>query len=179
MNKYKMLSLLVLLGFCMALFTGCGYRLSGFSNQIPPEIRTIAIPDFQNKTTRFQADQFITFAVKEEFIKRSKLRIVDRVDQADSVLEGTISSFTVVPISYSEDSMANLYRITISANVRFINLQNNQVIFEESDINFTDSYSLENASQFQDDFFSQQTDTLQKIAEKFAASVVTTIMENF
>lgn len=179
MKKLKIIAVLWVLVASMALFNGCGYRLSGYSNQLPPQLRTIAIPDFQNKTTRFQIDQYITFAVKEEFIKRSKLVLADRIDQADAVLEGTITNFSATPITYSEDATANLYKVTITANVRFMNLQNNEVIFEGTDIAFSDTYTLETGGPLPDDFFSQETDSLQKIVEQFAASVVTTIMENF
>jgi len=69
--------------------------------------------------------------------------------------------------------------------VRFIDLQTNEIIFEGQDINFSDSYEINvyggemgefNAAE---DFFSQETETLAKIAGEFASSVVTTILENF
>lgn len=179
MKNLQIITALLVLAACVLLCGGCGYKLSGYSNQLPAQLRTVAIPDFQNKTTRFQADQYITYAVKEEFIKRSNLVLVDRVDRADAVLEGTITSFNVAPITYSEDATANMYRVTITANVRFINKHNNEVIFEGTDIAFSDSYSLETGGPLPDDFFSQETVTLQKIVEQFAASIVTTIMENF
>jgi outer membrane lipopolysaccharide assembly protein LptE/RlpB len=178
MKKLQVIATLSVLA-ALLMFSNCGYRLSGFSKQIPDYIRTISIPDFENKTTRFQADQFITFAVKEEFIKRSKLALTDDSSSADSLLEGTINSFNVKPISYSENASANLYRVTISISVRFIDLKTNEIIFEGASISFNDTYSIESGEDIDDDFFSQETETLLKIAEEFAASIVTTILENF
>ena len=160
--------------FILMSVTNCGYKLAGFGKQIPDHIKTIVIPDFENKTTRFQADQFITFAVKEEFIKRSKLTLVDRVARADSLLEGTITTFDVKPLSYDTDASANLYKVTIAVSVKFIDLKTEKIIFEGTGITFTDTYEVDT-----DDFFSQETQTLIKIADEFAASVVTTILENF
>jgi hypothetical protein len=167
------------------VLNNCGYKLSGYSNQIPDHIKTIIIPDFENKTTRFQADQFITFAVRDEFIKRSNLVLVENESRADSILEGTITQFDVKPLSYAEDASANFYRVAISISVRFIDLKSNEIIFEGQNISFSDSYEIDiygdAAGEFDaaEDFFSQETETLAKIAEEFASSVVTTILENF
>jgi outer membrane lipopolysaccharide assembly protein LptE/RlpB len=179
MKKLPVISILLLLVPLVLTTVNCGYKLSGFTNQIPDYIHSIAIPDFENKTTRFQADQYLTFAVKEEFIKRSKLVLVERTSQADSVLEGTISRFTVTPISYDDNASANLYRINIVVSVRFIDLRTNDIIFEGENISFVDSYDIDAEGEISDDFFSQETDTLIKIAEEFASSIVTTILENF
>jgi curli biogenesis system outer membrane secretion channel CsgG len=184
----KRLILITSIGICLAMgmvLINCGYKLAGFSNQIPDHIKTIIIPDFINKTNRFQADQYITFAVRDEFIKRSSLVLVENESRADSILEGTITQFNVSPLSYSDEASSNFYRVSISVSVRFIDLQSNEIIFEGQDITFNDSYKIDayggdigdfNAAE---DFFSQETETLAKIAGEFASSVVTTILENF
>ncbi len=164
------------------LLTNCGYKLSGFTKQIPDHIKTIIIPDFDNKTTRYQAEQYITFAVKEEFIKRSHLELVDKETRADAVLEGTISQFQVNPLSYTEDASSNVYQVTIIVNVRLIDLKSNEIIFEGEDVTFSDSYHFDmygGDATAEEDFFSQETETLLKITREFAASLVTTILENF
>jgi hypothetical protein len=177
-------SICVCLGMGMVL-NNCGYKLSGYSKQIPDHIKTIIIPDFENKTTRFQAEQFITFAVRDEFIKRSDLVLVENESRADSILEGTITQFNVKPLSYADDASANFFKVSISVSVRFIDLETNEIIFEGQNISFSDSYEIDiygdAAGEFDaaEDFFSQETETLAKVANEFAASVVTTILENF
>ncbi|NIM13395.1 MAG: hypothetical protein GTO45_14870 [Candidatus Aminicenantes bacterium] len=170
----KLIVIPVLLAAIGIGLSNCGYKLTGFGNQVPEHIKTIAIPDFDNKTARYQLDQYITFAVKEEFIKRSDLVLADREARADAVLEGTINKFDVTPISYGDDASANLYKVTIAVDVRFIDLKTNEIIFEGKGISFTDTYEIDD-----EDFFSRETETLLKIAEEFAASIVTTILENF
>lgn len=168
---------LILISFLVALTVmsaNCGYKLAGFSSQVPSGIKTIAIPDFDNKTSRYQIDQYITYSVREEFIKRSNLVLEENSSSADSLLEGTINRFDVKPISYSSDASANLYRVTVDVSVRFINIKTGQVIFEGDSITFSDDYEIDD-----DDFFTRETQTLLKIADECAASVVTTILENF
>lgn len=152
----------------------CGYGLSGLGKQVPANIKTVVIPDFENKTTRVEAEQFVTFAVKDEFIRRSELELVANRANADAILEGKILTFDVTPISMTGDASANLYRVTITLSVRFINLQDNEIIFEDESIVFTDNYNIE-----REDFFSQETQTLKQISDRFAESVVSTILENF
>ncbi len=156
------------------IVSGCGYRLSGTGKQIPDHVRSIAIPDFDNQTTRIEAEQFVTFAVKEEFIRRSELKLVADPSGADAVLEGEIVAFEVTPTSVTAEGSANLYQLNIVLSVRFIDLTTNQIIFEGERISFNDTYDID-----EEDFFSQETEKLLDISEKFAESVVTTILENF
>lgn len=168
--------------------TGCGYRLSGYGSQVPDHVRTIFIPDFDNQTTRHQVEQYVTFAIRDEFIRRSRLELADSESSADSMLEGKILSFEVVPVSYDSDASANVYRITLKINVRFIDLKRNQVIYESSGLKFSETYDIDPSDlapgsdphQFDtSDFFTQETGTLKEISEELAESIVTTILENF
>ncbi len=177
MKKRPLFSILLIVLLSSLLFNNCGYRLVGYGKQIPDHIKTIFIPDFDNKTTSVEAERFVTASVKEEFITRSRLRLVNNREDADAILEGRIESFRVVPISYADDATANLYQLNITVSARFIDLQNNKMIFEGENIKFTDAYEID--EQQADDFFTWQTELLEKIAERFAESVVVTILENF
>lgn len=170
-RKYILVVFLSVLGW---LSFSCGYRLAGTGRSIPDHIHSIVIRNFENKTTRYQAEQFVTYALRDEFIRRSRLKLVDRISQGDSALEGEIVRFDVRPLSYSGDALANQYRVTITLNVRFIDLKNNQIIFENQHLSFSDSYEIESG-----DFFSQETRALTRISKDFAESIVSTILENF
>jgi outer membrane lipopolysaccharide assembly protein LptE/RlpB len=152
----------------------CGYRLSGRGNNLPPAARTIAIPAFRNQTARPQADQFITTAVREEFIRRSKLRLVEAQADADLVLEGTITAFNTTPLSYSEEGSANMYEVRLTMDVRLIDMQSGEIFYHGNGVSFQETYETDSA-----DFFSQETVSLTQIGAKFAASLVTAILENF
>ena len=93
MKKIRLILIVLVFIVLTLMFSGCGYRLTGLGKQIPDHIKTIAIPDFENKTTRIEAEQFVTFAVKEEFILRSSLELVSSRSNADSILEGEIIRF--------------------------------------------------------------------------------------
>ena len=153
--------------------TGCGYRLSGTGAFLPEHLQTILIRNFENQTSRYQAEQFVTFAVRDEFIRRSRLKLVETQDRADAVLEGKIVSFTVKPVSYTE-SAADKYQVSITLEIRLMDVKQGRVLFEDRHLRYVDSYDIDSA-----DFFSMETESLERISRTFAQSVVTTILEDF
>jgi len=169
----KRASWLLLLAAALACLQ-CGYRLAGSGQTLPEGAVTIAIPDFKNQTSRPQAEQFVTFAVREEFVRRSRLRLAESPRDADLLLEGTIISFKTSPVSYSSDGAANLYEVRLTLDVRLTDLKSGDLIFQGDGLAFQETYETENT-----DFFSQETGSLGEIAEKFASSIVTSILENF
>src|SRR5262245_53282363 len=63
---------------CLALLfvaPGCGYRLAGKATAIPPNVDTVAIPMFTNRSTKYRLEQRLTAAVVDEFISRTHYRI--------------------------------------------------------------------------------------------------------
>jgi curli biogenesis system outer membrane secretion channel CsgG len=152
----------------------CGYSLSGRGRNLPATAQTIAIPEFKNETSRYQAEHFVTAAIKEEFIKRSRLQLSESIDKADLVLEGNISAFETAPLSNTDRGTANLYEVSITIDVRLIDMKKNELFYEGTGLVFRETYETAAA-----DFFSQETGALNKIAAKFTSSVVTSILENF
>ncbi|MBX5493893.1 MAG: hypothetical protein IRZ15_01030, partial [Bryobacteraceae bacterium] len=49
---------------------GCGYRVSGHSDLLPKDIKTIAIPAFANGTTRYRLTDRLPAAIAREFLSR-------------------------------------------------------------------------------------------------------------
>jgi len=152
----------------------CGYRLAGSARSLPAGAATIAIPAFRNQTSRPQAEQFVTHAVRGEFVRRSRLRLVESPAAADLLLEGTITAFQTTPLAYSEAGAANLYEVRLTLDVRLVDLRDGGVAFQGSGLSFRESYDTD-----MDSFFSQESGSLNRIADKFAASIVTTILEIF
>jgi outer membrane lipopolysaccharide assembly protein LptE/RlpB len=169
----KILLVMLIFGAIFFLFH-CGYHLSGFGSQIPDHIKSIFIPNFKNLTSLFRAEQFATFAIREEFIRRSRLKLVEDISESDSSLEGEISSFEVKPLSITQAAQSNLYTLSIRLNVKFIDLKNNRIIYEGKGISYSKQYQIDAG-----DFFTQESDAIEKIADEFATSIVSIILENF
>lgn len=130
---------------------------------------------FKNKTTRYQLDQKLTQAVINELIARGRFEVLSGEQKADALLLGEIISFKVNPISFTEQTRADRYSITIVAKVTFKDLIRKKVIFTNPNFIFRDEYELQGGT----DFFSEETEAIERISEKFARSVVSTILEGF
>ena len=133
----------ILILFAAVLLAGCGYRLSGTGAFLPGHVKTILIRTFENETSRYQAEQFVTFAVRDEFIRRVRLQLADSMDSADAVLEGKITSFAVTPVSYAE-SAADKFQVSIVLDIRLMDLINNNdniIVVEEADMESQNGYA--------------------------------------
>jgi hypothetical protein len=152
----------------------CGYRLSGRGRNLPAGARTIAIPMFKNETPQYQAENFVTAAIRAEFITRSGLRLGESAEKADLVLAGRISAFSTTPIPDSDRGAAKRYEVRITIDVRLIDMKKNESFYEASGLVFREPYEAAAG-----DFFSLDGGSLSKIAAKFAAAAVTSILANF
>ena len=153
---------------------GCGYRLAGRGRNLPAAARTVAIPEFINETSRQPAGRFVSEAIRREFIKRSRLRPCATVAAADLLLEGRIKAFETVSLTAAGRGTAGAHEVRITVEGRLIDLKNNELFYEGTGLFFREIY--ETAAM---DFFSQEAGALDKLAARFAAAVVTPILENF
>lgn len=159
------------------LLNGCGYTLVGKGNFLPEHIRNLQVPTFVNKTTRVELEQRLTQAVADEFVSRGGMRLVNNESQADAILRGSIESFGITPIAFNEQGRATRYQISVNANIELVDRTNdNAVLWKNDHYRFTESYAVEAGSL---DSFDQETRAIREIAELFAESVVSSILEGF
>ena len=161
---------------CLCLLTiQCGYHLSGTGSSLPAHISTVNIPMFKNMTTRFELDRKLTQQVINEMVSRGKVEVGGDEEAADATLIGEIKSFQVVPIAFSQEASADRYNIIIVANIVMRDNVNKKVIYANPNLVFQQEYEVPEGS----DFESVETEAIDIVAEKFARSLVSTILEGF
>ncbi len=153
----------------------CGYHLRGTGSSLPPHIHRLSIPMFKNLTTRYELDVKLTRKVIEEMIARGKVEVTSDIAQADAVLSGEILSFRVNPIAFTGEASADRYNITIVARIVLRDTSRGRVIFSNPSFIYQQEYEVPEGA----DFESVETEAIDKIAEKFARSLVITILEGF
>ena len=167
---------LVILGLCLAgLMSSCGYHLRGTGSSLPSHIQKMSIPMFKNFTTRYELDVKLTQKVVEEMIARGKVEVTSERAQADAVLIGEILSFNVNPIAFAGQGSADRYNITIVAKIILRDVTRGRIIFSNPSFVYQQEYEVPQGS----DFESVETEAIAKIAERFARSLVITILEGF
>jgi hypothetical protein len=168
----------------LALVTpGCGYALAGRGSFLPDYIRTIGIPPIENATSTLRVEQVLTEKVRTEFINRgSKYKIVPTPSEAQAVLRGAITAFSVQPVGITQQQLASRYLVTLTMRVEFTDLTTNMVLWSTGALTFRDEYdlatrgttALEGAT-----FLDQESTAFDRIASDVARTVVTAILEAF
>lgn len=134
MRKYRIyiVSLLV-----MVLCTRCGiYSFSGAS--IPPEAKTVSVQYFPNQAQLINpalSNDFTT-ALRDAIMNQTSLDMVE--SGGDLAFEGEITDYNTSPVAITAGQTAALNRLTITVNVRFVNLYDDSKNFESKFTHYED-----------------------------------------
>ena len=159
---------------------GCGYALAGRGNALPATIRTIGIPDFQNKSAVPEFDRALTEAVREEFQGKGRYTILSQGEGVDGLLVATITSITFPPAAFTADNQVSRSLIIIRASVEFREVATNKVIWANPVYEVRDEYQLSTSNTADPTaVLTQDVNARQRLARTFARSVVTSILEAF
>jgi Lipopolysaccharide-assembly len=174
------------------LATSCGYHAAGTASQLPPGLKTIAVPALKNDTARYRLEQRLTEAVVHEFIARTKYRIVSSEDSADAVLHGEITSFeaipavfdttpaatnsTTAPTANTTTARATTMLVSVHMKVALEERETSKVLFKNDDYLFRQPYEI---STDPSKFFDEQGPALERMSRDFAARLVSDVLENF
>ena len=109
---------------------GCGYTVGG---TLPSHIQTVAVPIFRNTTREPAVESLITRAVVEAFSTNGRLKVVGSHD-ADAILDGEITGYSVAAIAYDKDANVRLYRLIVTVNLRMRDLKRNAVLFQQNGV---------------------------------------------
>ncbi len=170
-----------LLPFALSL-SGCGYALAGRGSFLPDYIKVIGVPQFENKTSTFNLDQKITEQVRQELQGRGNRYRVLPEATGDAIITGVISGLSLTPTGFNANQQATRYQVTVSASVEFRDTHTNKILWSNPSLQFREEYPISSSTSATTDasaFFGQDATSLTRLAQSFARSVVTSILENF
>ena len=174
-----------LLGVAALGASACGYSLSGRGSFLPDYIRTIAIPLFENRTPFVTVEQLFTEKVRVEFQSRGRYSVQPTEPGADGVVRGDITGISATPAAFGNQQLATRYRFTVTVGVRFEDVTQKKVLWENPSLSFSDEYELQNQLTGGDAaaqgaaFLSQERALMERLSTDFARSVVSSILEAF
>jgi hypothetical protein len=139
------------------------------------------VPLFTNTTPVFDVERRLTERVRSEFIGRGNYRVLPEAAGADAVLTGEITSITLTPSSFNEQQQATRYSIVVTTRLEFRDVKADKVLWSNPAWQFREEYELSNVASATDvnAFFGQEANALDRIAQNFARSVVSAILEAF
>jgi hypothetical protein len=162
--------------------SGCGYALAGRGSFLPDYIRTVGIPQLENRSTFFQVEQVLTEKIRTEFIGRGKYAVRPDSSGADAVLTGEITAISVQPVGFNDQQLASRYLFTLTMKVQFTDARTNEVLWANDALTFREEYELTtrgNTAIEGATFFDQERSSVDRISSDIARTVVTAILEAF
>ena len=173
---------LVLRAFCVAFYlmllllgSGCGYRLAGKATAIPANIDSVAIPIFNNQTTKYRLEQRLTSAVVDEFVARTRYRIVPDASQAKALLTGEVTEFTSTPVIFAGGAGAT-FLVTVRMRVAMKDTTTHKLLFENNNFYFREEFEISRGSK---EFFPEEGPAMDRLAREFSRTLVSSILEAF
>lgn len=173
-NKYRK-ALAIFSLFAMIGFSGCGYGFRGTVNNLPPDIKQIAIPVFVNATSEPGAEIVFANALIYEFARSRILKVVPE-SEAQAVLNGKIKAVTVDSVILATTSQSLERRVTLIIEVTFKRADNQKIIWQNLGLA---RYETFKASDDPSQTDRNKEEAIRKIAKDLSERIHNGILENF
>lgn len=162
---------------------GCGYHVAGHSSALPKEVRVIAVPPLENKTTSYRLEQRLTAATVHEFLAETSYRVVSKPEDGDAVLRGTIVGLEAVPLLFDTTTgRATTMLVTVKCEVTLTERASQKVLYHTDNFVFRNQYEIStdvNDPVSLRNFFEEQDPALDRLAKDFAVRLVAAVTENY
>ncbi|MBO7605903.1 MAG: membrane lipoprotein lipid attachment site-containing protein [Elusimicrobiaceae bacterium] len=129
-----MKKLICLLGLILAV-TACNslqdkmyYRPN--AQIMPQHITKIHVRPIINRTEVFALEDRLVIEVVDEFLRNGSYSITQE-DQADGILAGEILRYILIPVQYDTQLVPTVYRMEVLLNLRFIDKNSQETIWQE------------------------------------------------
>jgi hypothetical protein len=132
MNTPGVLRAAVILAL-VAGMSGCGfYSFTGAS--IPPHLRTIAVPLFEDLSVSVadDLDERMTRLLIDRFVGQTRLQLETSAPDADALLTGRIDRISVEPVAVAGGDIATQNRVTVTVSVRYMDQAEDREVLQRS-----------------------------------------------
>jgi hypothetical protein len=168
---FRLVALLVTL-VGVSGFTECYKPVT--KSQLPPYIKTVAVPAFQNDALRYKIEHRFTDSVMNELIRRGHgLRVQSEREGADAVIDGVVKGFGFSGVLLDDKGRARIFEVTIVAGVTVRDQHDNRVLYDNQNFVFRGEFEFANDPR---NFFNEEDPAVTRMARSFAESIVSTLV---
>jgi len=132
------------------------------------------VPTFANKTTTYRIEQRVTEAVRQELIRRTRFKVVPQAT-GDLVMAGEVLNYAAVPVIFNQQGRGSAYTMLVDMSVRLTDTKTGKVVFQNDRWTFREVFEL---SQSSAEFVPEDTAALDRLARRFASSLVASAMHS-
>jgi hypothetical protein len=158
------------------LSAACGYSLAGRASTLDPSIKVIQFQTLTNLTSLSGVEQRLSGAIARELAARGHFRVQSSPDGADADLTGAVTRFDFYPVAFDSEGRATQYQVAVTARVALKSLPEGKSIWENPAYTFRENYSFAAGA---GSYVDRQNETIDKVADKFAQSLVASLLEGF
>ncbi len=119
--------------FLLIVLNSCG--IYSFKGSLPPDVKTIAVTVFNDRTSYPNIREILTNSVVNAFVFDGTLRVVDE-SKADLVISGTIQSIRQTAANVAQGEIVSEYKITVSVKVKCENIKTSKALFDKTFSNY-------------------------------------------
>jgi len=155
----------------------CGYHVAGQADTLPDYVRSIYIEPFTNATTEYKIEQHLTRAVTQEFLARTRYRVVDDAEQADARLSGVVKNVVVFPQIFDRATgRATTVQTVTQVHVALWDKRSGKALYQNPNFEFRQRYEV---STDPEAYFEERQAALQRSSDDLARSLVSAVLERF
>lgn len=162
----------------LTLLTGCGYHVAGSAAHVPTNVRTLAVPMFKTNVQQFHTEVAITEATIHELNTRTRYRVTqtDDTDSSDAMLQGTVLSETIAPLTYDPSTgSTSSYLVQITAKV-VLTARDGRVLYRNDKISFREQYQ---STQDLSAFIQEDGAAVHRLSRDLAGQIVSELLNSF
>ncbi|MGE5413475.1 MAG: LPS assembly lipoprotein LptE [Syntrophomonadaceae bacterium] len=160
-----------------ALATGsCGYALVGRGSSLPESIKVVQFATLENRTPQVELEQRFSAAINRELVSRGRFKVQASSDGANAVISGTVLAFDLYPVAFDSQGRATDYQVRVTASVSMKTLPDGKPLWENPAFTFRDNYQFSATAASYTDLVN---DAIDRVADRFAQSLVTSLLEGF
>lgn len=155
---------------------GCGYALVGRGSSLPESIKVVQFTTLENRTPQVEVEQRFSAAINRELVSRGRFKVQASSDGANAVISGTVLAFDLYPVAFDAQGRATDYQVRVTANVSMKTLPEGKSLWENPAFTFRDNYQFSATTASYTDLIN---DAIDRVADRFAQSLVTSLLEGF
>ena len=156
--------------------SGCGYTLVGKTSTLPPSIRVIQFQTLANKTTRVGVEQRLSSEIARELASRGRFSVQADAAGADADLTGAVTGFELFAVAFDDSGPGEEYQVRITARVSLKTLPDEKVLWDNPSFTFQENYAFSTSAA---SYVDRENEAIDRVAERFAESLVSSLLEGF
>jgi hypothetical protein len=149
------------------LIISCGYTFAPQGEYIDKRITTVYVQAFVNKTSQAELENYVRTAFIDQFILSNRFKIVQNVESADAIIQGSVLNINTSPLSYRLNTLVAEERATMVLEINFREKESGKTIWSSKNLTGQVDYKMvDNINMFpatrKDAFIKLSNDTAEK-----------------